>query len=139
MAPKENPKWVPTPVYPHFLYPTALVPIQLPQPQPDIDLDSDLDSDEYLGYPFYDNYIDSYTWLDFLPFNSFDYLNQIQILEGENIFGNLFGDPILEMDDFILEFPIPEDESIFGNLFGDYILGDENWDEELENNHSHGF
>ena len=49
----------------------------------------------------------------------------------------MFGDPILDMEDFILEVPIPEDE----NIFGDYILVDENWDEDLElaNNHSHGF
>ena len=112
----------------------------MPQPQPDIDSYSYiLDSDEYLGYPSYNDYIDSYMWPEFLPFNSFDHLNEIQILEGENIFGNLFGNPILDMDDFILELPIPEDENIFGNIFGNYILGDENWDEELENNHSHGF
>ena len=93
-------------------------------------MDGYLDSDQYLGYPSYHDYIDSYLWLEFLAFNSFDYLNEIQILEGGNIFGNLFGDPILDMGDLILELPIPEDEDIFGNIFGDYILWDKNWDEE---------
>ena len=61
-------------------------------------------------------------WPDPLPFNTVNYLDELQILEGENIFGNLFGDPILDMEDFILELPIPEDENIFGNIFGDYIF-----------------
>ena len=99
------------------------------------------DSEEYLGYPSYDNYIDCYMWLELIPFNRFDYLNELHIMESGNIFGNLFGNPILDMEDFILEVTIPEDENIFRNLFGNYILGDENWDEDLElaNNHSHGF
>ena len=139
MAPKENPNWVHTHVFPYIPYPTALFPIQFPQPQEDIDLDSYDDSEEYLGYPLYDDYTDSYVWPNLLPFHTFDYLNELQIPESENIFGNLFGDPILDMEDFILELPIPENENIFGNLFGDYILGDENWDDELEINHSHGF
>ena len=54
----------------------------------------------------------------------------------------MFGNPILDMDDFILELLIPEDENILGNIFGNYILWnswDDNCDEEFENNHSHGF
>ena len=53
----------------------------------------------------------------------------------------MFGNLILDMEDFILELPISEDQNIFGDLFGDYILSDDwdnNWDNELENN-SHGF
>ena len=64
-------------------------------------------------------------------------------MEGENIFGNLFGDPILDMEDFILALPIPEDENIFGNLFGDYIFldgWDNDWDVDIElEQNSHGF
>ena len=111
---KRNPNWVHTHVFPYIPYPAALFPVQFPQPQEDIDLDSYDDSEEYLGYPSYDDYIDSYMWPN-LPFHTFDYLNELQILESENIFGNLFGDPILDMDDFMLELPIPESENIFGN------------------------
>ena len=82
-------------------------------------------------------------WPDLLPFDTFNYLNGLQIPEAENIFGNLFGDPILDIEDFILELPIPEDENIFGNLFGEYIFSDGwdyNWDEEIElDSNSHGF
>ena len=80
-------------------------------------------------------YLDCYMWPDLLPFDTFNYLDELPIPQGENIFGNMFGDPILDMEDFILELPIPEDENIFGNLFGDYILldgWDDNWDEEIE-------
>ena len=63
--------------------------------------------------------------------------------KSENIFGNLFGDPILDMEDFILELPIPEDENCFGNLLGDYILldgWDGNWDEKIKlESQSYGF
>ena len=145
MAPFDSRYWAPTPVRPYIPHPIEFIPIDFPQPQVaqhDNDLDSYDDSEEYLGYPSYDNYIDSCMWsLTLLPFDTFDYLNELQIPEGENIFGNLFGNPILEMEDFILELPIPEDENIFGNLFGNYIVSDgwdENWDEELGSN-SHGF
>ena len=100
MAPKEIPNWLPTPVYPYIQYPTVLFPVQpqpLPESQPAIDSDdsSDVDSDEeYLGYPSFKYYLYSYVQPEPVPFNSFDYLNEIQIPESENIFGNLFGDPI---------------------------------------------
>ena len=78
-----------------------------------------------------------------MPFNTFNYLDEIPIPEGENIFGNLFGNPILDMEDFILELPIPEDENIFGNLFGDDIFSDgwdDDWDVDIKlEPNSHGF
>ena len=100
MVPKENSNWAPTPVYPYIQHPTVLFPIQpepLPQPQPAIDSDdnSDVNSDEeYLGYPSFKDYLYSCVWLETVPFNSFEYLNEIQIPKNENIFGNLFGNPI---------------------------------------------
>ena len=90
-----------------------------------------------------DDYIDCYIWPEYMPFDTFNYLDEIPIPEGENIFGNLFGDPILDMEDFILELPIPEDENIFGNLFGGYIFSDgwdDDWDVDIElEPNSHGF
>ena len=136
MVPLDNRYWAPTPVRLNNPHPLQFLPIEFPQPQvaqQDIDLDSYEDSEEYLGYPLYNYHIDSYVWLDLLPFDTFE----LQIPESENIFGNLFGDLILDMEDFILELPISEDENIFGNLFGDYFLSDDwdiNWDNELENN-----
>ena len=106
MGPKENTNWVPAPVYRYIPYSTALFPIKFPQSQQDIDLDSYDNSEEYLGYLLYDDYIDCYMWPELIPFNTFDYVNELQILESENIFGNLFGNPILDMEDFILEVPI---------------------------------
>ena len=95
-----------------------------------------------MGYPPYDDYIDCYVWPEPIPFNTCNYINELLIPEGENIFGTLFGNPILNMEDFILELPIPEDENIFGNLFGDYIFldgWDDNWDKEIElESQSHG-
>ena len=93
MAPLDNRYWVPTPVRPNNPHPLQFLPIEFPQPQvaqQDIDSDSYEDSEEYLGYPSYDDYIDSYVWPDLLPFDTFDYLNELQIPESENIFGNLF-------------------------------------------------
>ena len=77
MGPKENANWVPMPVYPYIPYPTALFPVQFPQSQQDIDLDSYDESEEYLGYPSYNNYIDCYVWPELIPFNTFDYLNEL--------------------------------------------------------------
>ena len=133
MAPLDNRYWAPTPVRLYIPHPIEFIPNNFPQQQfGQQDHDSD-DSEEYLGYPSYEDYIDCYVWSNPLPFNTFNYLDELQILEGENIFGNLFGNPILDMEDFILELPILEDENIFGNIFGDYIFfddWDENWDKE---------
>ena len=146
MAPLDNTYWAPTPVGPYIPHPIEFEPDNFFQPQigqDDHEWDIYDDSEEYLGYPSYDDYIDCYVWLEPIPFNTFNYINELLIPEGENIFGTLFGDPILDMEDFILELPIPEDENIFGNLFGDYIfLGgrDDNWDKEIElESQSHGF
>ena len=42
--------------------------------------------------------------------------------ESENLFGNLFGDLILDMEDFFWALPIPEGENMFGNLEMKLIL-----------------
>ena len=77
-------------------------------------LDTYDNNEAFFRYASYEDYIDCYIWPNYLPFDTFNYLDKIPILEGENIFGNLFGNPVLDMEDFILELPIPEDENILG-------------------------
>ena len=148
MAPKENPNWVPTPVYLYIQYLTVVFPIQpdpLPQPQPAIDSDdnSNVDSDEeYLGYPsiYYLYFLCvartctiQFLWLSKQNTNPRKWKHIWQLVR-QSYFGHgRF---------FFLRLPIPEDENIFGNLFGNHILfngWDENQEEKLENDHAHGF
>ena len=128
---------MPSPVTAYIPHPIEFDPEDFPQQQFGQDHNSETygNSEEFLRYPSYEAYLDCYIWPDLLPFDTFNYLDELPIPQGENIFGNKFGNPILDMEDFILELPIPEDENIFGNLFGDYILldgWDNNWDEEIE-------
>ena len=126
MAPLDITYWVPTPVTAYIPHTIEFDPEDFPQQQFGQDHNTDTydDTKEFLGYPSYEAYIDCYMWPKYMPFITFNYLDELPIPKGENIFGNLFGDPILDMEDFILELPIPEDENIFGNLFGIYILSD---------------
>ena len=146
MAPLDSTYWAPTPVTAYIPHPIEINEEDFPEKQfvqcYNIS-DTYNDNESFFGYASYDDYINCYVWPEYMSFNMFNYLDEILIPEGENIFGNLFGDPILDMEDFILALPIPEDENIFGNLFGDYIFSD-GWDNdweidiELELN-SHGF
>ena len=116
MAPLDSTYWVPVPVTAYIPHPIEIDQEDFPQQfaQGYVISDTFDDNEEFFRYASYEDYIDCYVWPDYLPFEMFNYLDEIPIPEGENIFGNLFGDPILDMEDFILELPIPEDENIFG-------------------------
>ena len=63
MAPLDNTYWVPTPVRPYIPHPIEFEPDDFFQPQigqDDYEWDTYDDSEEYLGYPSYDDYIDCY-------------------------------------------------------------------------------
>ena len=117
MTPLDGTYWVPAPVTAYIPHPIEINQEDFSQQQFAQGYDiSDMydNNEEFFRYASYEDYIDCYVWPDYLPFDTFNYLDEVQILEGENIFGNLFGDPILDMENFILDFPFLKMKTFLG-------------------------
>ena len=81
MAPLDIRYWAPTPVTLYIPNPIEFDPNDFSQQQfgqQNHNLDTYDDSEEYLGYPSYKAYIDCFVWPNLLPFDTFNYGQQLR-------------------------------------------------------------